>query len=202
MSSVGQAVTEVGAAFSLRLPYLLLASLLNSLTSVTHWPGLFNISWPFKSTPAPAHRAPIVCSPNISVTELLTQPLPLPSLAVTTATTSVFPSAPLRVTPTPTPFPSDVSSQNISGRLICFFSIFPFVGPPFPVEQKPWQLVCLPVLAPPAPSCPLLWLAGWRESWFYLFFCLFGKRAVAALGLAAVLRLEPRAGRRAGLPGM
>lgn len=174
VSSVGQAVTEVGA--SLRLPYLLLASLLNSLTSVTHWPWLFNISWPFKSTPAPAHRAPFVCRPSISVTELLTQPLPLPSLAVTTATTPVFPSAPLWVTPTPTPFPSDVSSQDISGL---FISIFPFVGPFFPVEQKPWQLVCLPVLAPSAPSCPLLWpgwLAGWlagvRAGFIYFSVCL------------------------------
>lgn len=82
------------------------------------------------------------------------------------------------------------SLTSLSHLLFLHFPLL--LGFPFPMEQKPWQLVCLPVLAPSAPSCPLLqpvwlagWLASWRESWFYLFFCLFGKRAVAALGLAA-----------------
>ena len=65
-----------------------------------------------------------------------------------------------------------------------FFSIFLFCWPP-PSQQNRnlsnWSS-CLPhpswvhPFLPPPPSH-----AG-RESWFYLFFCLFGKRAVAVLG--------------------
>lgn len=77
-----------------------------------------------------------------------------------------------------------------SDHLFALFLHFPLLlAFSFPAEQKPQQLVCLPACLPSpgsTPSCPLSpplppSRAG-RESWFYLFFCLFGKRAVAVLG--------------------
>ena len=51
-----------------------LASLLISMTSVTHWPKVFNISWPLEPAPCPSPQAPFVCllpPRGIPVTELL-----------------------------------------------------------------------------------------------------------------------------------
>lgn len=87
MSSVGQAVTEVGASLGLRLPYCLLAGFLNSMTSVTHWPGLFNISWPFKSTPCPSPQGPLLSVYRPHLCQVTEQRLPLPSPTVTTPVT-------------------------------------------------------------------------------------------------------------------
>lgn len=39
-----------------------LASLLISMTSVTHWPKVFNISWPLEPAPCPSPQAPL-CLP-------------------------------------------------------------------------------------------------------------------------------------------
>ena len=39
-----------------------LASLLISMTSVTHWPKVFNISWPLEPAPCPSPQAPFVSS--------------------------------------------------------------------------------------------------------------------------------------------
>lgn len=40
-----------------------LTSLRISMTSVTHWPRLFNISWPLEPAPYPSPQAPFVCLP-------------------------------------------------------------------------------------------------------------------------------------------
>lgn len=64
----------------------LLASLLISMTSVTHWPRVFNISWPLEPAPCPSAQAPFVCllpptqgHPCRWIAELPTPRLPLPS---------------------------------------------------------------------------------------------------------------------------
>lgn len=76
------------------------------------------------------------------------------------------------------PLPS-LSSLTIS---LPFPSIFLFCWPPASQQNRNrghWCAGC----APPGstPSCPLPQLCR-RESWFYLFCCLFGKRAAAILG--------------------
>lgn len=147
----------------------LLASLLNSVTSVTPWPGLFNISWPFKSTPPPQPTGPPLSAPpppapSISVPELLTQRLPPPSPTVTT-------------TPSPSLSPlthplytsaGDAQSPLLTSltRLICLSSIFLFCWSPPSQRNRNrgnWS-ACLSLHPPPLPapsSGPAGWLAGW-----------------------------------------
>ena len=50
-----------GGGGLLQGPCISLASLLISMTSVTHWPKVFNISWPSEPAPCPSPQAPFVC---------------------------------------------------------------------------------------------------------------------------------------------
>lgn len=50
-----------GEGALLQGPCTSLARRLTSVTSVTHWPRLFNISWPLEPAPCPSLQAPFVC---------------------------------------------------------------------------------------------------------------------------------------------
>lgn len=116
---------------------------------------------------------------------------------------------PLDLPPTHTPLPVTtrsllcVLSPSLTSLTVPlpFPSIFLFCWPPPPPQQDRNSGNWCAWLHPPTlstPSCPHPPSCAGRESWFYLFFCLFGKRAGAVLG-PGCCALPRAVGRRAAL---